>query len=159
MVQGQSGRKTVHHVAKIGAPVEKVFPLLCPVREYEWIDGWSCRLVHSESGFAEKGAIFTTGFRAEGFSIWTVSRYEFNRAIEFVVVFPGSHVATVEIALKSLEPDRTQLTWTCAFTSLVEPNAYVAGVDQESFDRQQAFFDRALEHFCKTGQMLRRESA
>ena len=69
MSQGQSGRKTVHHVAKIGAPVEKVFPLLCPVREYEWIDGWSCRLVHSESGFAEKGAIFTTGFRAEGFSI------------------------------------------------------------------------------------------
>ncbi len=156
MTQERSTRKTVRHEATIGAPPGKVFPLLCPVRESEWIDGWSCRLLRSESGFAEKGAVFTTGFRAEGFSIWTVSRYEPDRAIEFVVVFPGSHVVAVGIALEPAAPAATRLTWTCAFTSLVEPNPYVAGVHQASFDQQQAFFDRALDHFCTTGKMLPR---
>lgn len=159
MPQGQSRFKTVRHEARIGAPPEKVFPLLCPVRESEWLDGWSCRLLHSESGVAEKGAVFTTDFRAEGFSIWTVSRYEPDRAIEFVVVFPESHVLTIGIALAPVEAAATRMTWTCAVTSLVEPNAYVAGVDQESFDREQAFFDRALERFCTTGRMLRRKPA
>ena len=143
----------------IDAPVEKVFPLLCPVREYEWIDGWSCELLHSESGFAEKGAIFTTGFRTEGFSIWTVSRYEPDRAIEFVVVFPESHVMTVAIALEPIDGSQTRLTWDCAYTSLIEHSPFVDSVNQDAFDRHQAFFDRALEHYCKTGRMLRRDAA
>lgn len=159
MPQVRATRRVVHHESKIGAPVERVFPLLCPVRESEWIDGWSCRLLHSHSGFAEKGAIFTTDFRKEGISIWTVSRYEPDRAIEFVVVFPGSHVLTIDIGLEPVGPAATRLLWTCAFTSLVEPNAYVTHVDQEAFDREQALFDRALAHFCATGRMLRGTSA
>ncbi len=159
MRQGQATRRVVRHESQIGAPVEKVFPLLCPVREHEWIDGWRCRLLHSDSGFAEKGAVFTTDFREEGDSIWTVSRYEPERAIEFVVVFPGSHVLTIEIALAPVGPAATRLLWTCAFTSLADPNVYLETVDQESFDRRQAFFDRALDHFCATGRMLRRKPA
>ncbi len=149
-------RKVVSHEATIRAPVEQVFPLLCPVREREWIHGWRCDLVHSGSGYAEKGAIFTTDFRPEGWSIWTVSRYERDKAIEFVVVFPESHVMTIEIAAAPAAPGQTRLVWTCSFTSLTGPNAFVASVDQESFDRHQALFDRALEHYCATGEMLRR---
>lgn len=148
--------KAVRHEATIRAPVDQVFPLLCPVREYEWIDGWRCELVYSRSGFAEKGAVFTTDFRAEGPSIWTVSRYERDRAIEFVVVFPRSHVMTIEIAATPLAPDRTRLVWACSFTSLTGPNAFVEGIDQASFDLHQERFDRALEHYCTTGAMLRR---
>ena len=156
MRQANAVRKVIRHGARIRAPVEKVFPLLCPVREYEWVDGWMCELVYSDSGFAEKGAVFTTPFRGEGFSIWTVTRYEQGRAIEFVVVFPGSHVMTIEISLSPIAPNETQLIWTCTYTSLVEPNAFIATIDQQSFDREQAFFDRALEHYCTTGEMLRR---
>ena len=35
-----------------GTP-EVVFPLLCPVREADWIDGWDPVLVASETGVAE----------------------------------------------------------------------------------------------------------
>jgi hypothetical protein len=40
-----------------GTP-DGVFPLLCPVREGDWLEGWSdhCRLVHSVSGVAERAA-------------------------------------------------------------------------------------------------------
>jgi hypothetical protein len=159
MQNRQFARKLIHHEARIDAPVERVFPLLCPVREYEWIDGWSCELIYSESGFAEIGAVFTTGFRAEGFSVWAVSRYEPNRAIEFVVIFPESHVMTIALSLESIDVAQTKLTWKCAYTSLVAHNAFVDGVNQDAFDHHQAFFDRALEHYCKTGKMLRRDAA
>ena len=42
------------------AAPEKVFPLLCPVREADWIPGWQYELVYSESGVAELGCVFTT---------------------------------------------------------------------------------------------------
>ncbi len=42
------------------APYSKVSPLLCPVREYEWIEPWQCEMLHSDSGFAEKNCVFRT---------------------------------------------------------------------------------------------------
>ncbi len=28
---------------QLTAAPDKVFPLLCPTREYDWIDSWKCR--------------------------------------------------------------------------------------------------------------------
>src|SRR5208283_1284485 len=39
---------------------DKVFPLLCPVREYEWFNDWKCTMVYSESGVAENNCVFYT---------------------------------------------------------------------------------------------------
>jgi len=149
-------RKVVCHEAQIAASADAIFPLLCPVREYEWIDGWSCRMIHSTSGVAEKGAIFTTAFRPEGDSTWIVSGYALNRAIEFVVLFPGSHVTVLEISLAPASPGRTTVRWVCTFTSLVGGNAFLANVSQEWFDREQTYFAHALAHYCLTGKMLSR---
>jgi hypothetical protein len=35
-----SGRITRRHTQHIEAPPEHVFPLLCPVGEEDWLDGW-----------------------------------------------------------------------------------------------------------------------
>jgi len=32
---------------------EKLFPLFCPAREADWIPGWDCQLIYTESGYAE----------------------------------------------------------------------------------------------------------
>jgi hypothetical protein len=42
----------------INAPVEEVFPLICPVREYDWIPGWKCTLVFCPNGRNEKDVVF-----------------------------------------------------------------------------------------------------
>ena len=34
----------------LNAPPATVFPLLCPVREAEWVPGWTVRMIHSASG-------------------------------------------------------------------------------------------------------------
>lgn len=39
---------------------EKVLPLLCPIREYEWIEIWECEMIHSNSGYAELDCVFKT---------------------------------------------------------------------------------------------------
>ena len=66
------------------ASPDKVFPLLCPTREYDWIEPWKCRMVHSKSGFAELDCIFVTDFPNEGEDVWVVSVYRPNEEIQFV---------------------------------------------------------------------------
>ena len=78
-----------------GTP-EQVFPLLCPVREYDWIEDWDCVMVFSTSGIAELGCIFRTN-RGDGDEVWTVSRYEPGRVIGFVRVLANVWVAHLEI--------------------------------------------------------------
>lgn len=40
----------------INATPEIVFPLLCPVRETKWLDGWDHTMIYSVSGFVDEGA-------------------------------------------------------------------------------------------------------
>lgn len=58
----------------IGTP-EEVFPLLCPVREADWIQGWDPIVVVSETGIAEADCVFTTA-AAPTDSVWYITRHE-----------------------------------------------------------------------------------
>ncbi len=50
------GNRVSHtYTMTIAADAATIFPLLCPVREFDWIDVWSCDVVYSESGVAELG--------------------------------------------------------------------------------------------------------
>ncbi len=56
-----TSRRVAHQYTQTNpASPEKVFPLLCPVREADWIPGWRYALIYSESGVAELGCVFTT---------------------------------------------------------------------------------------------------
>ncbi len=70
------------------APPERVFPLLCPVREAEWVPGWEYRLVYSKSGVAELGCVFTTPNEDGSETTWMTIEYEPPRRIGFVWVWP-----------------------------------------------------------------------
>jgi hypothetical protein len=56
-----SARRRVHqHIQTNDAPPETVFPLLCPVREAEWVPEWKFKTIYSQSGVAEDGCVFLT---------------------------------------------------------------------------------------------------
>jgi hypothetical protein len=57
---------------------EKIFPLLCPTKEYDWIETWKCDLIFSESGFAELDCVFNTHFEGDVKETWVVDKYEKN---------------------------------------------------------------------------------
>ncbi len=61
------------------APPSRVFPLLCPVREADWLEGWDPPLVLSNSGVAERDCVFLTD-ASPGHAIWYVTRHLSRRA-------------------------------------------------------------------------------
>ena len=60
MREFQATRVTHEYSQTNDAPPEKVFPLLCPVREEEWVPGWQGRVIYSQSGVAESSCVFAT---------------------------------------------------------------------------------------------------
>lgn len=73
-------------VRKFNASPEKLFPLFCPpTTEYDWLPGWKCELLHSESGYMESNAIFRTDYF--GFDeVWFCADYQPSRRIECIRV-------------------------------------------------------------------------
>jgi hypothetical protein len=144
------------HLTFAGAP-EEVFPLLCPVKEYDWIEDWDCDVVFTASGVAERGCIFRTG--GERDEIWTVSRYEPGVAIEFVRVRTGVWVVITTIELAPGEKGTTAVTWRQVFTALSK--AGEQAVEEFSVERHDAHMRRLeteANHYLTTGTMLRRSA-
>src|SRR5262245_10938344 len=90
--------RTVHRILHAGAEPADVFPLLCPVREREWIDGWDADVLHAESGHAELGCVFVARLAGGHEATYVVTRYEPPRAIAFAI-FHGAFVETLLIEL------------------------------------------------------------
>lgn len=132
----------------IKADAASIFPLLCPVREYDWIPEWDCRLVHSESGLAEPGCIFQTDREADGgLDTWVVSRYEPDRHIAFVRVNP-LRVMQYDIQLEPLKDGDTRLVWTQLITSLNERgDRLVVALLEQDFARTIAKLETLMNDY------------
>jgi hypothetical protein len=152
-----ASRITREFTHQVQAPPEQVFPLLCPVREYDWIPTWECQLVYAASGRAEDGCVFRTEMPDHGPAIWTVSRYEPPRRIQFVVTYPASHVEKLEIEVSPVEEGRgSYLRWTRIYTGLNEEgNALLEQVTGTMLTRRMERIGWMLDHYCRTGEMLR----
>ena len=134
---------------------DEVFPLLCPVREYEWVPYWDCNMVYSESGHAEKGCVFETNFPGRGDMTWIVTGYDPPQAIQYTIFKPASHVWDIEIDLTTLDSEQTRLIWRHTYTGLTpEGNQYLSGYTDESHRAHLGLLERALVHFLKTGKLI-----
>lgn len=154
-------KRRIHtNVQKLAAPPSAVFPLLCPVREYDWIEHWNCRMVWSESGVAEENAIFTTRFPGDpAEEVWVICRYEPDERIEFVRVIPEHRVIRYDISLKTLGEEKTEAHWTHTVTGLSEAgNAEIETLPETHYSQIVARLERMLNHYFKTGEMLREAS-
>jgi hypothetical protein len=108
--------RTASTTMRVAAPPADVFPLLCPVRERDWIPGWEADVLHSRSGLAELGCVFVTRPADGRRATFVVTRHEPPRAIAFAI-FHGDVVETLLIELAPVE-DGTELVWSRAYTGL-----------------------------------------
>lgn len=151
-------RRVAHSRAfPVGAAPERVFPLLCPVREYDWIDGWQCQLVHSVSGVVEEGCIFVTDNPPEGRTIWTTVVHDpAAHRVEFLRVTPESHVSRMALSVRRDGAGSTlEIGYT--FTAIeARGEALVALLeDGRALDARSERLVRSLDHYLRTGAMLR----
>lgn len=104
-------RQTLH------AARERVFPLLCPEREKEWLPGWDARWVHSDCGLAEPRAVFATrpGDGAE--IIWLVAEHLPSQRVHLVRWHPQAMVVDIELDLASPSSGTTWLDVRYTYTA------------------------------------------
>jgi hypothetical protein len=141
-------------VMTLEAPPRQVFPLLCPVRESEWIETWRCEMIYSESGVAEAGCVFTTDFPDDGKDVWVVSRYEPDRAIGFVRT-SELRTVTYDIRLSETADGKTTAMWSQTLTGLnPEGNRAVEGASPEAYAALMTALQEMINHFLATGKPL-----
>lgn len=139
----------------VSATPDKVFPLLCPVREYDWIETWKCEMINSRSGFAELDCVFKTR-HGEVEDLWTVSRYEPNEMIEFVV---SSAFRIIRYRF-SLSPDGADKAAVFIEQVVTALNANgESSIEEPEFTLHMKILEAMLNHFLVTGEMISNREA
>jgi len=132
-------------------PPEAVFPLLCPVREADWIADWDPLLVVSESGVAEEDCVFVTRSEPEN-AVWYVTDYEPEKGfIAFVRITPEVTATRLSIQVdKAPEGASARITFT--HTSLGDRgDAFVDAFTEAAYADFMTLWERRMNHYLATG--------
>ncbi len=144
----------------INAKPEVVFPLLCPVREAEWLDGWDYRMIYSGSGLVEDGAVFSTSTAGEEDTVWVVTRHDpAARCVEFARFTPHSRTCLLKIAVSALGDDRSHVDISYTYTSIgTAGSRFIESWSEQEFLDAVTFWEASMNHFLETGGRLSRNS-
>ena len=140
--------------AKLVAGPAQVFPLLCPVREAEWIEGWDPLVVWSASGVAEPDCVFVTA-AAPHEAIRYVARHEpGNGFVEMLKITPGVTACRLTVQLTAVATGcEAEITYT--HTSLGPAgDEFVAGFTVESYRQFMQDWEARMNYYLSTGTAL-----
>jgi hypothetical protein len=150
-------RRIAHEYTQTNcAPPQKVFPLLCPVRETEWIPGWKYRMIYSQSGVAEADCVFTTPDAAGSETTWVVTDYDPAQfRIGFVWMRPGMVVCRMAIQLEEAAQGTTRTLIHYTYTGLSPAgNEEVERYNTQWFRHKMAAWETAINQYLKTGKLI-----
>ena len=142
----------------INAPSDVIFPLLCPVREAEWFDGWEYEMIHSESGLAEEGCVFITPCDDEEDTVWVISLYDkARRKIDFTRFTPGSRICVLDIAVTPRGETGSNVDISYNYTGVsAAGNTWIDNFTEEAFLEAVKFWEKSMNHFLGTGKRLKK---
>ena len=142
----------------------EIFPLMCPVLEYRWVPEWSCVMAYSDSGVAEKDAVFHTAMHrmphlptmVGSKVVWTTITYQPDHLIEYLLVIGTDVVIRLSILLKDTGGATSGITWTMVITATSEPGRVFARrqYSEEKFRDLIARREQELNHYLRTGTMI-----
>nr|WP_319776157.1 hypothetical protein [uncultured Sphaerochaeta sp.] len=150
----KNNRITRNYTQFLNGSPQEVFPLLCPVREYDWIEYWQCDIVYSESGYAEMDCIFKTNFSDDGTEdIWIVITYEANEKIELIVT-NSNRVIRYSITLVSDNNGRTIAEWKQVITALNQKGEeFINEMTEEKYREEKKKLEEIFNHYLTTKTM------
>ena len=151
-------RVTRTYTQRLVAEPARVFPLLCPVREADWIDGWDPLVVFTESGVAERDCVFVTEGNPTD-AIWYITRHEESDGfVEMLKITPAVTACRLSIQLRAVEAGdvRSEATITYTHTSLgPEGDAFVASFTEEHYAEFMSEWETRINRYLSTGSILR----
>jgi hypothetical protein len=156
MTEFQGNRVTHEYTQTNAAPPAEVFPLLCPVRETDWVPGWQYRMIYSLSGVAEAGCVFATPNENGSETTWIVTEYDpAALRVAFVWVNPGLVAARIRIWLVGNSQGTTDARICYSYTGLSDAgNREVERYDQDWFGHKMQSWEQAINHYLRTGKLL-----
>lgn len=140
-------RVTRSYTQRLVAPSATVFPLLCPVREADWIPGWDPRLVVSASGVAERDCVFVTAGEPAD-TMWYITRHEPQAGfVEMIRITPDVTACRLTIQLRDTD-DGCEADVTYAHTSLgPRGDAFVASLTEAHYQEFMREWEARLNRF------------
>ena len=143
------------YTQKLVAPPDRVFPLLCPVREADWIHDWDPLAVWSSSGVAEVDCVFVMPGTPEP-SIWYVTRHEPDRGfVEMLKIVPEMTACRLSIQLAATNTG-CDATITYSHTSLgAQGDAFVASFTEAFYEKFMREWETQMNHYLVTGEAMK----
>jgi len=142
---------------ELSGSADTVFPLLCPVRENDWIVGWqeACNLIYSDSGFAEDACVFTTFIPEEGHAAWICSEHDTVRhRVCYIKTIENLVIIKWQMHLVDLSPGHCALFSVYIITPLCEAgNSFAA----ELYKRRDALMEGLkckIDYYLAHGQAM-----
>lgn len=154
-------RITRTYCQTINTTPEKVFPLLCPVREAEWLDGWNYTLIYTQSGLVEEGAVFSTPQEGEEDTIWIVTKHDPEKhVVEFARFTHKSKTCVLRIEVRLKDENSSYVDISYMFTGISpEGNDFIDNFTEEMFLKAVTFWEKSMNCFLESGDRLKKESA
>ncbi|MBF0548092.1 MAG: hypothetical protein HQM08_26885 [Candidatus Riflebacteria bacterium] len=138
----------------VAAPTT-VFPLLCPVREADWLDGWDPESVVTFSGVAELDCVFVTTALPNN-AIWYITRHEPDKGfVEMLKITPLVTACKLTIQLRPIV-DGSEALITYTHTSLgPEGDKFVASFTDTYYRQFMQDWELRINHYLLYGDALR----
>jgi len=148
-------RVTRTFIQQLVAGPSKVLPLMCPVREVDWLEDWDPSVVYSQSGLAEPDCVFLTEADTSS-AVWYITRLESDKGLlEMIKITPGVTACKLTIQLRPVK-DGSEATVTYVHTSLgPEGDRFIASFTEEYYRQFMLDWERHLNHYLRHGTRLR----
>lgn len=132
------------------APPHVAFPLLCPVRERDWVPGWDPAWVLSVSGVVEEDCVFATDDE-HGRSVWVVTDHDPEQfTLRMYKITPGLVVTRLDIELHPLRDSATTAEVHYTYTALSEEGGvWVAERTADWYVRFMEEWERELNEYLR----------
>ena len=145
-------RVTRSYCMTLHAGVERVFPLLCPVREHEYLDDWNATILYSESGVAEPGCVFQTPKEGGPPTTWYIAEHDPAAGkIVFVTFTPASRVSQLAIRVRENSGGATEATFTYTHTAIApDGRDFVGAFTQDVFLAKMRAFEHKLNEYLES---------
>jgi hypothetical protein len=137
---------------KVSLPATEAFKLFEPIGEKQWAEGWNPVFASPADALLHDGSVFTVeGVHPKGgplHSVWTVSRYEPPRLIEYRNVLVDLRATRIRVSCAALGEKETQVTVNYEYTGLSKDgDEFVAHLTSEHFKAMIAKWDESIATF------------
>ena len=150
-------RREHHCTQSWNAEPERIFPLLCPVREMDWIEGWHPSVVISDSGLIEPECVFVEP-DAQGEATWIVTHYDADQyQVEMYRILPAITVSKFCVHLTPADGGKTCAEVRYTQQALTDKgDATIDSFTETEFETFMAHFTTSINHYLdKQGDQAR----